>query len=232
VAKILSRPPDYPPGTKFAYDSTDYLALAAALEKITGRSWEDLMREELFQPVGLATAGFGPPGTPGQIDQPWGHGVHRWFSIPVWGSGLTPFDPGSRSADLAPIAAPAGLIHMSMTDWAKFATLHLRGDPANPHHAVALLQPESFAALHQAANNDYAGGWFTGTRTWAKGPQPGDTGRVLFHQGDNGRWNCVIWLAPEIDFALLVACNRASMWKPVDDIAGALVKEFASPADD
>jgi CubicO group peptidase (beta-lactamase class C family) len=232
VAKILSRPPDYPPGTKFVYNSTDYLVLATALEKITGRSWEDLMREELFQPLGLTTAGFGPPGTPGQIDQPWGHGAHRLFSIPLWSGGLTPFDPGSRSADFAPVAAPAGLVHMSLEDWAKFATLHLRGDAANPHQAAAFLQPESFAALHQAStNNDYAGGWFTGTRPWAKGPRPGDTGRVLFHPGDNGRWNCAIWIAPEIDFAVLVACNRASMWKPVDEIAGALVKEFASPTE-
>lgn len=230
VSKILSRPPDYPPGTKFLYNSTDYLTLAAALEKITGRSWEDLMREELFQPLGLATAGFGPPGTAGQVDQPWGHGLHRVFSYPLWGSGLTPFDPSSRSADLSLAAAPAGLIHMSLGDWAKFATLHLRGDVANPHRAMAFLQPESFAALHQAnTDNDYVGGWFTGTRPWAKGPRPGDTGSVLYHQGDNGRWNCVIWIAPEIDFAVLVACNRASMWKSVDEVAAALVKEFASP---
>lgn len=233
AAKILSRPPDYPPGTKFVYDSTDYMVMAAALEKITGRSWEDLMREELFQPLDMATAGFGPPGTAGQLDQPWGHGKHRWFSIPVWGTGLAPFDPASPGADVAPVAAPAGLVHMSLGDWAKFATLHLRGDAANPHHAAAFLQPESFAALHQAGtNDDYAGGWFTGTRSWAKGPQPGDTGRVLFHPGDNGRWNCAIWIAPEIDFAVLVACNRASMWTPVDEVAASLVKKFASPADD
>jgi CubicO group peptidase (beta-lactamase class C family) len=232
VTKILSHPPDYRPGTTFVYDSTGYLVVATALEKITGRSWEDLMRRELFEPLGLSTAGFGPPGTPGQLDQPWGHGVHRWFSIPVWGGGLTPFDPGSRSADLAPVAAPGGLVHMSMGDWAKFATLHLRGDAANPLPVAAFLQPGSFVALHQATNNDYTtGGWFTGARPWAKGSRPGDTGRVLFHQGDNGRWNCVIWLAPEIDFAVLVACNRASMWKSVDEIAGALVKEFASPPD-
>src|SRR5256885_984626 len=104
------------------------------------------MREEVFRPLGLATAGFGPPGRPGQLDQPWGHGLHCWFSIPVWGSGLTPFAPGSRSADFPPVAAPAGLIHMSLGDWAKFATLHLRGDPANPHQAAAFLKPESFAA--------------------------------------------------------------------------------------
>ena len=34
---------------------------------------EDLITTELFKPLGMTTAGFGPPGTPGKIDQPWGH---------------------------------------------------------------------------------------------------------------------------------------------------------------
>lgn len=46
----------------------------------------------------------------------------------------------------------------------------------------------------------------TGTRSWVRGARAGDTGRVLFHQGDNGRWNTAIYLAPEIDFAVLIAC--------------------------
>jgi CubicO group peptidase (beta-lactamase class C family) len=40
------------------------------LEAISGRSWEDLIREKLWQPLGLTSGGFGAPGTPGQIDQP------------------------------------------------------------------------------------------------------------------------------------------------------------------
>ena len=53
---------------------------------------------------------------------------------------------------------------------------------------------------------------------------------MLFHQGDNGRWNSVVWVAPEIDFAILIVCNRGSMWGPVDEIAGALVSTFAVEA--
>lgn len=69
-----------------------------------------------------------------------------------------------------------------------------------------------YPALHTALiGEDYALGWTVGTRPWAMGNRPGDTGRILYHQGDNGRWNCVIYLAPEIDFALLVASNRAGM---------------------
>jgi CubicO group peptidase (beta-lactamase class C family) len=230
TTKILTRPPDFPPGKKFLYESAGYVMIGAALEKISGRPWDELMRTRLFEPLGLASAGFGPPGTPGQLDQPWGHGPHWLFYLPLPGASGVPFDPGSPHADFPAAAAPAGLVHMAIGDWAKFVALHLRGDPANPHRTVALLKPETFAQLHGVgAGGEYAGGWFTGTRPWAKGSRPGDTGRVFFHQGDNTRWNCVAWVAPEIDFAILIACNRTRMWQPLDEIAGKLVAGYARP---
>jgi CubicO group peptidase (beta-lactamase class C family) len=206
AARVLSRRPDFPPGSESRYNSTDFVVLAAGLEWLTGQSWEELIRERFFNPLKLCSAGFGPPGTPGQLDQPWGHGNRWWFHWPCFGPGCTPLDPGSRFADVPAAAAPAGLVHLSVLDWAKFVTVHLRGDTANPNHAATLLKEDSFATLHHPGPNEtYAGGWFIGTRKWAKGPRPDDSGRVLFHQGDNGRWNSVVWVAPEIDFAMLSA---------------------------
>ncbi|HVS52891.1 MAG TPA: serine hydrolase domain-containing protein [Opitutaceae bacterium] len=231
AAKILARPPDFPPGQKFFYESAGYVIIGAALEKISGRPWDELMRARLFEPLGLASAGFGPPGTPGKLDQPWGHGPHWLFYFPLPGASGVPFDPGSPHADFPAVGAPAGLVHVALGDWAKFVALHLRGDPANPHRAVTLLKPETFAELHGVgADGEYAGGWFTGRRPWAKGARPGDTGCVFFHQGDNTRWNCVVWVAPEIDFAILIASNRTAMWQPLDEIAGKLVASYARPA--
>lgn len=130
---------------------------------------------------------------------------------------------------------------MSVADWVKFVSWQLRGDPANPRRMPTLLQPESFARLHEAGAGDvfmfpadqkpqnagYTSGWFTSAKPWAKGQRPGDTGRVIFHAGDNGRWNCAVWVAPEIDFAVRVAFNRISMWGPCDEAANALIREFA-----
>src|SRR6266702_3432424 len=69
--QALSRPPGIPPGTKFWYSNEGYILAGAVLEQLTGRAWEDLMRERLFQPLGISTGGFGPPGTAGKTDQPW-----------------------------------------------------------------------------------------------------------------------------------------------------------------
>ena len=209
IAKVLSRPPAYPPGTRYVYASADYVVLGAMLEKITGQTWEELIQKKLWAPLGITSGGFGPPGTSEKIDQPWGHWGMMFTGRPAAPDGLW----SHLSAPL--FGGPAGTGHMNITDWAKFISLHLRGDPANPHCSAALLKPESFATLHRAEpGRFYQAGWILLHRPWANGHRPGDTGRVISSQGDNGFWHCEAWLAPEIDFAVLVACNQG---RPADD---------------
>ena len=240
----LSHPPHIPPGTRFNYSNEGYILAGAMLERLTGRAWEDLMCERLFQALGISTGGFGVPGTAGKTDQPWGHSA-------VVGK---PIDPGSAAAQFPMYYGPVGLAHMTITDWAKFVGLHLRGDPANPHCQAALLKPDTFAELHTATPNTtyfeagsvlrgitflatgdatpamtYGGGWCVSPASWAGGTRPGDTGRRLWHAGSNGMWLCATFIAPEIDFAVLVACNRGldiAIWK-TRQAARALIRTFA-----
>ena len=215
VTRALKRAPASKPGEKFVYCNVGYIIVGAALEKITGRSWEDLMRERLFKPLGITTGGFGAPGAAGKVDQPWGH----------TGSGR-PVDPGSREADNPAVVGPAGTARMTLADWAKFITLHLRGDPANPNLQAALLKPETFAELHHAAaGQEYNAGWRIGNAKRANGGRPGDTGRVLEQEGSNDLWCCIVWTAPEIDFAVLVACNRDDE-NGVEEVVGHAVSEL------
>jgi len=241
--QALSRPPKIPPDTKYWYSNEGYVLAGAVLEHLTGRAWEDLMRERLFRPLGISTGGFGRPGTAGKTDQPWGHSS-------VLGKAL---DPGSPAAQFPWYYGPAGLAHMTITDWAKFIGLHLRGDPANPHCQAALLKLDSFAELHSVApattyskgwvmrgitrllTGDaapavtYRAGWFISTASWARGTQPGDTGRRLWHGGSDGMSHSGVSIAPEIDFAVLVACNRGldmAVWKTRQAVR-ALIRTFA-----
>jgi D-alanyl-D-alanine carboxypeptidase len=241
VSHVLAHPPSYTPGSKAVYCNTNYIIAGAAIEQLTGRSFETLLREELFEPLGLTGGGVGPPGKGEELTQPWGHGRRRLFYVPMPGRSDHAYAPSSSSADYPLAGAAAGMVHLSIIDWAAFVALHLRGDTANPNRHAQILREETWDQLHQApsvelyesasgrkplANAHYSPGWFVTTKPWAKGNRPGDTGRVLYHQGDNGRWNCVVWIAPEIDFAILVACNRASMWGPCDEAVSALLKAY------
>jgi CubicO group peptidase (beta-lactamase class C family) len=247
VRQALSCPPGIPPDTKYWYSNVGYILAGAALEQLTGRAWEELMRERLFQPLGISTGGFGaPPNTIGtdKTKQAWGHSQ-------LLGK---PLDPRSPAAEIPLFNGPAGLAHMTVTDWAKFIALHLRGDPANPHGEAALLKLDTFAELQPVAPTTpysngwvmrgitrlvtgdaapavtYRAGWFISTAGWARGAGPGDTGRRLWHAGSNGRWTCAVVMAPEIDFAVLVACNRGwhsiAAWKTRQALK-ALIRTFA-----
>jgi CubicO group peptidase (beta-lactamase class C family) len=238
VEQVLARPPGNPPDTKFAYTSAAYVIVGAAIENATGRSWEDLIRDRLFAPLGMGTAGMGAPAAPRQLDQPWGHTYRFLFPIFGFGRSDTPIAPANLVASMRRAAAPAGVMHMSGADWAKFIALVLRSHPANPERHVALLNAESFAKLYEpdprnevnSADGYYAAGWFVTTRPWAKGNRPVDVGRLLWNAGDTGGWNSTAYLAPEIDFAVIVACNRGGQWDAGSEVAEALVVEFARRA--
>ena len=58
---------------KHLYSNLGYVVAGAMAERVTARSWESLMQERLFAPLGISSAGFGAPGVPGELDQPWGH---------------------------------------------------------------------------------------------------------------------------------------------------------------
>lgn len=225
--KVLKAGPATAPTQKAVYSNTDYILAGAVAENVTGVPWERLMAQYVFAPLGLTTAGFGPPGRPGELQQPWGHGKFRILQIGLWGAPA--FDPGARTADYPAFASPAGYVHLSVGDWAKMVALQLRLHEANPNSRPnAMPWTDTFRTLHALRPGvGYAGGWFAETRNWAKGNRENDTGRVLFHLGDNGRWTSAAWLAPEIDFAVLVTCNRGEMDVGIDSIVGQLIRTYA-----
>ncbi|MBU0638989.1 MAG: beta-lactamase family protein [Planctomycetes bacterium] len=213
VELALDQEPAAEAGTKMIYSNLGYAVAGAMAERVTGQTWEDLMQARLFMPLGMTTAGFGPPGKPDAVDQPFGH---RRV-----GERVMPIAPGPLADNPASIG-PAGTVHAGLGDWARFAALHLRG----ARGAAKLLEPATFARLHAPpAGSDYAMGWAVVERDWAGG-------RALTHGGSNGLWYAVIWLAPQKELALLIATNsgdsRAAL--ACDETAQALL-QYVSEAD-
>lgn len=140
VAHMLSTAPAGPRGG-FLYSNAGYVVAGAMLEAAAGAPWESLIATEVFGPLGLASAGFGPP----MGDQPQGHRAGLL-------GGLVAVSPGPR-ADNPPALAPAGRVHLSAPDMLSYLQAHLVADPA-------YLSPESWARLHRAEGpGDYALGW-------------------------------------------------------------------------
>ncbi len=205
LKKVLYEAPTSPPGSKFEYSNVGYALAGLAAEKLTGKSWELLMQERLFQPLGMKSAGFGPPGTKGKLDQPWGHLLSKEKATPL-------------QRDNAPALGPAGTVHASLIDWAKFGSLHLGKGALDAMH----LTPEILEQLHTPPQGEkYAMGWSVANRSWAKG-------QAITHAGSNTMWYAVIWLAPKRNFGVLVATNAAGETAPkaCNDASSALIKHF------
>jgi CubicO group peptidase (beta-lactamase class C family) len=150
------------PRGAFAYSNAGYVIAALMMEQAAGRPYETLMSQEVFAPMGMDGAGWGPPGEPGAADQPRGH-------RPGLFGGLGAREPGA-GADNPPAMNSAGRLHLPLDDLLEFLMAH-RDRPE------AYLSSDSWAQLHAPrGGGDYALGW--GVR--ADGS--------LAHAGSNTMW--------------------------------------------
>ncbi|WP_329571247.1 serine hydrolase domain-containing protein [Kitasatospora sp. NBC_01266] len=53
LAVGVTHPPLFAPGTQWSYSNTDYAAVGAVLERVTGTSLADLIRDRIARPLGL-----------------------------------------------------------------------------------------------------------------------------------------------------------------------------------
>jgi CubicO group peptidase (beta-lactamase class C family) len=56
-------PLQWTPGEKYAYNNSGYFLLGAVIEKITGKKYEDALREMVLAPLGLKNTGYDWPAT-------------------------------------------------------------------------------------------------------------------------------------------------------------------------
>lgn len=61
LAVVLSEPPTAPPGRSVLYSDLGYIALAALLNAVAGRSLPDLARDMVFGPLGMTETRWLPP---------------------------------------------------------------------------------------------------------------------------------------------------------------------------
>ncbi len=211
---LTEHDPAYATGTRFEYANSGYALVGHAIEEKLDQPYEEVLREKLFAPLKMTSAGFGVPASIGKHDQPWGHSLREGKMVPV--------APGPGADNPAAIG-PGGTVHCSISDLARYAAFHLRGNRSGD----VLLKRESFRKLHTpfAADGHYALGWNAVTRDWGGG-------HVLTHNGTNTTNYTVMWLAPLRDFAVVAStnCDGEGVATAIDAIVGQLVKDYAPHA--
>lgn len=220
------QPLESAPGSRFAYANMGYLTAGAMIERTTGKSWDELMVERIFVPLGLTTAGLGQQMSPGKVDAPLSHLI-------VNGK-IKAFLAGP-DADGPPVIGPAGIAHMSVLDFARWAGWNAGEGKRGPR----LVSPETMKKLHTPvigmpmikdaapgtpSHGKYGLGWGQLDVEWAPVP-------LLHHGGSNGKNLAHIWIEPGRDFAMVVVTNISN--KRANEaffaLAPALYKKFAPP---
>jgi CubicO group peptidase (beta-lactamase class C family) len=170
------------------YSNVGYMVAAAMLETRGGASWETLLTDRVFARLGMTDSGFGAPGTAGQIDQPRGHRSRE--------SGFSPVDPGSPGSNIPAAAGPAGSVHTTLGDYARFMLTNIAGARDTPN----LLGVESLLVLQEAPTG-YTLGWGAVSSLQTLNA-PG-----LENTGSIGLWFSRVWLAPTLDAGVMIAVN-------------------------
>ncbi len=202
---LLAKPPAQPPGKVFAYSNSGYAILGAIIEQAVNQSYEALLAARIFQPLALASAGFGAPATKGQVDQPWGHfrsGENLVAASPVAENGFPP------------AFAPAACVHLSLPDFARYAAWLGTNEPR-------LVSAETFRHLQiPPAGSHYACGQWQ-TEVVGIGP-------VLAHTGHLGGFCGVFYTSPKR--AVVVVFNtEGGGWEWLGDEIAALAVKAALP---
>jgi CubicO group peptidase (beta-lactamase class C family) len=159
----LAQQPNGPIAAKFEYSNSGYVVAGAMLEARLGKSWETLTRTHLFEPMNLASAGFGAPGHAGVADQPAGH------ARTSRDSGLVAHPAGAPITDNPVVIGPAGRVHMNLADVMRYLAAH--------RDESSYLKAESWRLLHTPPfGGDYAMGWIV------------RKDGVIWHNGSNTLW--------------------------------------------
>jgi CubicO group peptidase (beta-lactamase class C family) len=200
---VLGQPPSISPRTQFQYSNADYVIAAAIAEKVSKKSWEELVRTRIFEPLHMASAGIGWP------LRVWGHEETNGT--------LKPVDPHG-SYQLQSFLAPAGDLHMSSDDLAEFLRAHLLA----MNGKKTLISPATAAVMHTKRKKSGLG---FGVATVA------GFNDVATHSGSADTMVTVIAIAPHNNVAVVVSTNAASdsATKAVGAELRDLLTRFATP---
>jgi CubicO group peptidase (beta-lactamase class C family) len=125
----------FTPGARFSYSNRGYIVLAAVCEKVTGRSYEDLITDEIARPLGFGPIYFGEPALDNPNREPWPHVAEgaRW----------KPAAPLPREQYGYHVANPAGGLSLTLDQCALWMQAHLLGEQLG-----GIGSPEMFKTLH------------------------------------------------------------------------------------
>ncbi len=180
VATWCSGDLEFEPGSRFSYNNSGYVVLGAVIEEATRKSYEQVVKDRIFDPLGMKASGYD----------------HAESVISRRAAGYDNQVDGLRNADFLDMSLPhaAGSLYSTVEDL-------LIWDQAL--YGTKLLSEAGKSKMFTAGQGSYGYGWRIG-----KAPGPGKAERTVFqHTGGIPGFSSVIVRLPE-DRLLIVLLNN------------------------
>ncbi|MEV1048328.1 serine hydrolase domain-containing protein [Streptomyces sp. NPDC049916] len=201
LADVLGdRPKVHPAGHRHHYSNPGYTLLGSLVEAVRGFSWEEALRREILEPLGMHRTTGGPVSPHAS-----GWAVHPWADVVL-----------SEPAEDLGLMAPAGQLWSTTNDLLRFAAFLAEGDD-RVLSASSVREMRAPAAPTESGSSGYGLGLQI---------VPG-AGTVLFgHSGSLPGFVAGLWFDAEEDVAAVVLANVTS-GPPVTTVAAELVRIVA-----
>ena len=171
VKKYASGDLEYEPGAKYTYNNSGYFLLGAIIERITGKPYEQVLKENIFDPVGMKNTGYD----------------HHDTLISKRASGYRKTPTGYTNAPYLDMSIPyaAGSLYSTVED------LYLWDQAL---YADKLISAESKALMYKPFLQDYAYGWAVRNAAFKQNDQPV---QVIEHGGGINGFTTLIQRFPK-----------------------------------
>ena len=183
VTKHTSGNLEFEPGSKFSYNNSGYFLLGAIIEKVTGKSYEQVLKENILDPLGMKNTGYD----------------HHDTLIPKRAAGYAKTADGYTNAAYLDMSIPyaAGSMYSTVEDlfiW----------DQAL--YTDKLITAQSKELMYKPFLDNYAYGWSVSNASFKVNDQPV---QIIRHGGGINGFSTMIARFPKEKHLIVVLDNTA-----------------------
>src|SRR5215217_5519630 len=184
VKKYASGDLEFEPGSKFTYNNSGYFLLGAIIERVTGKPYEQVLQQNIFDPLGMKNTGYD----------------HHDTLIPKRASGYSKTPDGYTNAAYLDMSIPyaAGSLYSTVED------LYLWDQAL---YTDKVLSAQSKALMYKPFLENYAYGWAVTNASFKQNDQPV---QMISHDGGINGFSTTIMRFPKEKNLIVLLDNTGS----------------------
>jgi CubicO group peptidase (beta-lactamase class C family) len=196
VKKYASGDLEFEPGSKYTYNNSGYFLLGAIIEHVTGKPYEQVLKENIFDALGMKNTGYDHHGT----------------ILPKRATGYSKTPDGYANAGYLDMSIPyaAGSLYSTVED------LYLWDQAL---YTDKLLSAQSKALMYKPFLDNYAYGWVVTNASFKQNDQPV---QVISHNGGINGFTTTIVRFPKEKNLIVMLDNTGSEY--LDRLSDSIAK--------